>query len=90
MRRAAVYVLTGLAVFMLAIAASLRFYVVPNLLVTPIDQFAESFAPGTGTVFDPAALIEEHHVDMVAHRTLRGDVAASSEDVASGTSPSPF
>ena len=70
MRRAAVYVLVGLAVFMLAIAASLRFYVVPNLLVTPLDQFAESFAPGTGTVFDPAALAERSDVDMVAHRTL--------------------
>jgi hypothetical protein len=81
MRRAAVYVLTGLAVFMLAIAAMLRFYVVPNLLVTPLDQFAQSFAPGTGTVFDPAALAERTGVDMVAHRTLRGDVAASSEDV---------
>jgi hypothetical protein len=80
MRRAAVYVLVGLAVFMLAIAASLRFYVVPNLLVTPLDQFAESFAPGTGTVFDPAALAERSDVDMVAHRTLRGDVAASSKE----------
>ena len=33
MRRAAVYVLTGLAVFMLATALSLRFYVLPSLLV---------------------------------------------------------
>ena len=56
MRRAVVYVLTGLAVFLLAIAGLLRFYVVPSLLVTPLDQFAESFAPGTGTVFDPATL----------------------------------
>ncbi|MGZ4597102.1 MAG: DUF3068 domain-containing protein [Actinomycetes bacterium] len=76
----AVYVLTGLAVFMLALAALLRFYVVPSLLVTPLDQFAESFAPGTGTVFDPATLAERHNVDMVAHRTLRGDVAASTKD----------
>jgi hypothetical protein len=80
MRRAGVYVLTGLAVFLLAVAALLRFYVVPNLLVTPLDQFAESFAPGTGTRFDPATLQEVDNVDMVAHRTLRGDVAASSKD----------
>lgn len=81
MRRAVVYVLTGLAVFLLAIAGLLRFYVVPNLLVTPLDQFAESFAPGTGTRFDPATLQEVDNVDMVAHRTLRGDVAASSKTV---------
>ena len=80
MRRVGVYVLTGLAVFLLAVAALLRFYVVPNLLVTPLDQFAESFAPGTGTVFDPATLTERTDVDMVAHRTLRGDVAASTKD----------
>lgn len=80
MRRATTYVLTGLSVFLVALAVLLRFYVVPGLLVTPLDQFAESFAPGTGTVFDPAALTERTDVDMVAHRTLRGDVAASSKD----------
>jgi hypothetical protein len=81
MRRAAVYVLTGLAVFFLALAALLKFYVVPNVLVTPLDQFAESFAPGPGTIFSPSELVEREGVDMVAHRTLRGDVAASSTDV---------
>ncbi|MEO7980941.1 MAG: DUF3068 domain-containing protein [Sporichthyaceae bacterium] len=81
MRRAVGYVLTGLAVFLLAVAAMLKFYVVPNLLVTPLDQFAESFAPGTGTRFDPATLTEVDGVDMVAHRTIRGDVAASSKTV---------
>jgi hypothetical protein len=80
MRRAAPYLLSGLAVFLLAIAVLLRFYVVPGLLVTPLDQFAETFAPGTGTVFDPAALVERPNTDMIAHRTLRGDVAASSKD----------
>src|SRR4051794_1176386 len=80
MRRVAVYVLTGLAVFLVAVAALLRFYVVPSVLVTPLDQFAESFAPGTGTVFDPAALTERTGVRLTAHRTLRGDVAASDKD----------
>jgi hypothetical protein len=79
MRRVGAYVLTGLAVFLVAIAALLKFYVVPSLLVTPLDQFAESFAPGTGTVFSPATLSERTGVDLVAHRTLRGDVAASSK-----------
>jgi Porin PorA len=81
MRRGVGIVLVGLGVFFVALALLLRFYVVPSLLVTPIDQFAESFAPGTGTVFNPATLVEEDNVDMVAHRTLRGDVAASSDDV---------
>jgi hypothetical protein len=81
MRRTAGLVLLALGVAFAALALLLRFYVVPTLLVTPIDQFAESFAPGTGTVFNPATLVEEDNVDMVAHRTLRGDVAASSDDV---------
>jgi hypothetical protein len=81
MRRAATYLLTGLAVFFVLIAVLLRFYVLPGLLVTPLDQFAQSFAPGTGTVFDPATLTERENVAMVAHRTLRGDVAASSRTV---------
>jgi hypothetical protein len=80
MRRASTYLLIGLAVFLLAISVLLRFYVVPGLLVTPLDQFAETFAPGTGTVFDPAAVAERQNVKMIAHRTLRGDVAASSKD----------
>src|SRR6185369_11119740 len=80
MRRVSTYLLAGLAVFFLAMSVLLRFYVVPGLLVTPLDQFAESFAPGTGTVFDPATLTERTDVDMVAHRTLRGDVAASTKD----------
>jgi Porin PorA len=79
MRRAATYLLTGLGVFLVVIAVLLRFYVVPGLLVTPLDQFAQSFAPGTGTVFDPATLTERQNVAMVAHRTLRGDVASSSK-----------
>jgi hypothetical protein len=80
MRRASTYLLIGLAVFLLAISVLLRFYVVPGLLVTPLDQFAETLAPGTGTVYDPAALAERQNVKMIAHRTLRGDVAASSKD----------
>lgn len=81
MRRSVGLVLLAVGTAFLALALSLRFYVMPSLLVTPIDQFAESFAPGTGTVFNPATLTEETKVDMVAHRTLRGDVAASSDNV---------
>jgi Porin PorA len=81
MRRTSGLVLVGLGAFFVTAALLLRFFVLPNLLVTPIDQFAESFARGTGTVFNPATLEEETGVALVAHRTLRGDVAASSKDV---------
>jgi Porin PorA len=81
MRRSVSLILLALGTAFLALALSLRFYVMPSLLVTPIDQFAQSFAPGTGTVFNPNSLAEETNVDMVAHRTLRGDVAASSDTV---------
>ena len=87
MRRGVGIVLVGLGVFFVALALLLRFYVVPSLLVTPIDQFAESFAPGTGTVFNPATLVEEDNVDMVAHRTLRGMWPPAATTSASGTSP---
>ena len=81
MRRTSGLVLVGLGAFFVTAALMLRFFVLPSLLVTPIDQFAESFARGTGTVFNPAVLEEETGVPLVAHRTLRGDVAASSKDV---------
>ena len=81
MRRSVGLVLLAIGTAFLALALSLRFYVLPALLVTPIDQFAETFATGTGTVFNPATLTEENNVALTAHRTLRGDVAASSDKV---------
>jgi hypothetical protein len=81
MRHVTSLVLSGLGVFLVAVALLLRFYVMPGLLVTPINQFAQSFAPGTGTAFNPLTLTEEKNVHLVAHRTLRGDVAASSRKV---------
>ena len=81
MRRSVGLVLLAIGTAFLALALSLRFYVLPALLVTPIDQFAETFATGTGTVFNPATLTEENDVALTAHRTLRGDVAASSDEV---------
>lgn len=81
MRRVLGYVLLGVGAFLLVLAPLLRWYALPTLLKTPIDQFAESFAPGTGTRFNPATVSEEDNVHMVAHRTLRGDVAASGDKV---------
>jgi hypothetical protein len=80
MRRVWGSVVLGLGVFLLVTAAMTRFYVVDQLLITPKDQYAQTIAPGTGTYFDAGALSEKRS-DLVARRTLRGDVAASNDTV---------
>ena len=81
MRRFLGPVLLGLGVFLLVLAGMLRFYVADRVVVTPIDQYAQTVAPGPGTYLDPAVL-QERSGDLTATRTLRADVAASSKDVA--------
>lgn len=81
MRRLWGPVLLGLGVFLLVTAGMLRFFVTDRLLVTPIDQYARTVAPGPGTYFDAGAL-QERTGDLVARRTLKGDVAASNGKVA--------
>jgi DUF3068 family protein len=81
MRRFLGPVLLGLGVFLLVLAGMLRFYVADRVVITPIDQYAQTVAPGPGTYLDPAVL-QERPGDLVATRTLRADVAASSKSVA--------
>jgi DUF3068 family protein len=81
MRRFLGPVLLGLGVFLLVLAGMLRFYVADRVVITPIDQYAQTVAPGPGTYLDPAVL-QERSGDLVATRTLKADVAASSKDVA--------
>lgn len=81
MRRFLGPVLLGLGVFLLVLAGMLRFYVADRVVITPIDQYAQTVAPGPGTYLDPAVL-QERTGDLTATRTLRADVAASSKDVA--------
>ncbi len=81
MRRVPGLILLGLGSFFVVGALMMRFFVLPNLLVTPMDQFAQSRAPGTGTVFSPSTLSEKQGVPLVAKRTIRGDVAASNRTV---------
>lgn len=81
MRRFLGPVLLGLGVFLLVLAGMLRFYVADRVVITPIDQYAQTVAPGPGTYLDPAVL-QERSGDLTATRTLRADVAASSKDVA--------
>jgi Porin PorA len=81
MRRAVGGILVGLGVFLLVTAGMLRFYVADRLVVTPINQFTQTVAPGPGTYYDTEAGTERT-TDLVATRTLKGDVDASSEDTA--------
>jgi hypothetical protein len=81
MRRFLGPVLLGLGVFLLVLAGMLRFYVADRVVITPIDQYAQTVAPGPGTYLDPAVL-QERSGDLNATRTLKADVAASSKDVA--------
>ena len=81
MRRFLGPVLLGLGVFLLVLAGMLRFFVADRVIVTPIDQYAQTVAPGPGSYLDPATL-QERSGDLVAVRTLKADVAASNEDTA--------
>jgi hypothetical protein len=76
MRRFVGPVLLGLGVFLVVMAAMLRFFVAGRVIVTPINQYAQTVAPGPGTYLDPSVL-QERSGDLVARRTLKADVAAS-------------
>jgi Porin PorA len=67
--------------FLVGSAAMARFYLPDRLAVTPIDQYAHTNAVGPGSYLDGSTLTEKSS-DLVARRTLRGDVAASTNDVA--------
>lgn len=79
MRRVWGSVLLGVGVFLVVTAGMVRFYAVDKLVVIPKDQYSVSVAPGTGSYFDPGTLTEKPSGDLVARRTLRGDVAASND-----------
>ena len=81
MRRVWGPALLGLGVFLIVTAGMLRFYVADQLVVTPIDQYAQTVAPGPGAWFDSGAL-QQRTSDLVATRTVRADVNASNDDTA--------
>ena len=80
MRRLWGGVLLGLGVFLIVLAGLFRFFVADRAILTPIDQYTKTVAPGAGTYFDTASLSEKR-ADLTATRILRGDVAASTADV---------
>ncbi len=81
MRRFLGPVLLGVGVFLLVLAGLLKFYVADRVIVTPIDQYAQTTSLGPGSFLDPATL-QVRSADLVAVRTLKGDVAASNKDTA--------
>jgi hypothetical protein len=81
MRRWLGPLLLGIGVFLLVTAGMMRFFVADRLVVTPIDQYAQTIAVGPGRWLD-GATGQEQTGDLTAIRTVKGDVPASSEDVA--------
>jgi len=81
MRRWLGPLLLGLGVFLLVTAGMLRLFVADRLIVTPIDQYAQTVAVGPGAYFDSGAL-RQQTADLVARRTVKADVPASNEDTA--------
>lgn len=80
MRRVVGFALVLLGAFSLGGALLSRTYLADRLVVTPIDQYAQTVSVGTGTYLDLTAGAGRT-ADLVATRTVRGDVPASSEDV---------
>jgi hypothetical protein len=81
MRRFLGPVLLGLGVFLVVLGGLLKFYVADRVIVTPINQYAQTTSPGPGSFLD-APTLQVRSADLVAVRTLKGDVAASTNDVA--------
>jgi hypothetical protein len=81
MKRAISGVVLGLGVFLLVVAALVRFYAVPNLVKIPLDQNVSSVSEATGaTYLDLSALSIKTDQNLRATREIRGDVKASSKD----------
>jgi Porin PorA len=81
MRRFLGPVLLGVGVFLVVLAGLLKFFVADRVIVTPVDQYAQTTSLGPGSYLDPAVL-QVRSADLVAVRTLKGDVAASNKDTA--------
>jgi hypothetical protein len=78
MRRFAGFLLIGFGAFLVSAAVLARLYVLDQVRVIPINHFAQTVAPGTGTYFDLGTLSQKR-ADLVATRRLKGDVAASND-----------
>jgi hypothetical protein len=81
MKRVLGYILLGLGAFLLVLAPLARFYMYPNLAKAPLDVFSKGTSTGDATVFSIADLAEVQ-TTISSTRTTRGDVEASTDDLA--------
>ena len=82
MRRTFGLVLIGLGAFLLVFAPMLRFYAYPRLAVVPLDQYTQTVSYGPGATILDIGSFSEIQTDLTSVRTVRGDVEASTDDVA--------
>ncbi len=82
MRRVIGYILLGLGAFLLVLAPLARFVIYPGVAKAPIDAYSVGVSDGPDATIFSVADLEEIEVDLTATRTTRGDVDASTDDVA--------
>lgn len=79
MRRILALVLLGLAGFLLAMSALVKFYAYPKLAVVPIDQSSTSYSVGEDMTYFSIAERKEVVDTLTTKIRIIGDVAASEE-----------
>jgi hypothetical protein len=83
MRRTAHRALVGLAAFLIVLAVASRLILLPRVERAPIDEYATTVAVAKNAqYFDAASGTVKTQATLTATRTIRGDVKASSGDVA--------
>jgi len=78
------FVLVFVGLFLLFFGLFERVYAYPRLKKAPLDQYSKPVATGTGSYFNrsPEKLREITGAQLMNVRTVRGDVAAGSDEVA--------
>jgi hypothetical protein len=70
------FLVLGIGVFNLALAALLHYYVLPRVALMPLDVHMTSVSSGTGSYFDQTTLTVKGPVTMTLTTHVVGDVAA--------------
>jgi hypothetical protein len=82
MKRTAGYLLVAIGAAFLVSAPFLRFYDVPRLEKTPMDEYFVSVATGVGNYLDPGTLKFKQQDEVTVRRTSKGDPTTSSSKYA--------
>jgi hypothetical protein len=76
-------VLAGIGVFLLVVAALLRFYAAPRLIAAPADVYeTDTLVSPHASYFDEGQLVTWHDVRLTYTLTIRGDQRASNNTTA--------